>query len=174
MVKIAAKIERGNNNHLNNGDGCPIREGSDSSQLSLCVIHTHSECVSDSYPWAPSVWPPVSEPRLGLEGQSWQGLHRPQALVSTWGPVSSAYQKHSLHVSCVSPILSLGLVGWEKAFHSYLFSAENEGRRGVAIALATQLHSVPLFDWALGRLLPQLHHGGGVCTNTQNQIKQAY
>lgn len=94
--------------------------------------------------------------------------------MSTWVPVSYAYQKHSLHVSCVSPILSLGLVGWEKAVHSYFYFVENEVRWGVAITLATQLHSIPLFDQALGRLLPKLHHGGGVCMHTQNQIKQAY
>lgn len=127
----------------------------------MCVWHGN-----ESYPWALSVWPPVSDPSLDLQGQSWQSLHRPCTLMSTWGPVSSAYQKHSLHVSCVSPILSWGLLGWENAFHSYLFSVENEGRRGVAITLATQLHSIPLFDQALGRLLPQLHHGGGVWTQT--------
>lgn len=44
----------------------------------------------------------------------------------------------------------------------HLFSVENEGRGGVAIALTTQLHGVPLFDESVRRVLPQLHHGGGV------------
>lgn len=70
---------------------------------------------NESSTWALSVWPPVSDPSMDLRGQSWQRLCRPCTLMSTWGPVSSAYQKHSLHVSCVSPILSWGLLGWEKA-----------------------------------------------------------
>ncbi len=143
----------------------------------MCVWHGN-----EPYPWALSVWPPVSDPSLDLQGQSWQSRHRPCTLMSRWGPVSSAYQKHSLHVSRVSPILFWGLLGWENAFHSYLFSVENEGRQGAAVTLATQFYSIPLFDQALGRLLPQLHHGGGVWadthththTHTQNQIKQAY
>ena len=32
-------------------------------------------------------WPPVSDPSLDLQGQSWQSLHRPCTLMSTWGPV---------------------------------------------------------------------------------------
>lgn len=70
--------------------------------------------------------------------------------------------------------------GWENAPNSYLFSGENEGRRGVAIALATQLHSISLFDQAPRRFLPQLHHGGGVWrrenkhTDTQDHINKSY
>lgn len=50
-----------------------------------------------------------------------------------------------------------GCVGWcWLGCHYYLFSAESEGRWGIAITLATDLHRVPLLDQALRRILPHL------------------
>lgn len=66
------------------------------------VFPTHNECVFDmgiSSAHEPHHCSLRSQTRLDLQGQSWQSRHRPYTLVSTLGLVSSAYQKHSLHVT---------------------------------------------------------------------------
>lgn len=142
---------------------CLIRRGSDCSQLSfvipsqrVCVWHSNETCQCGLRSQTPVWICRVRADRVLIE-LAHSCLHE-----ALW----ALHIKNILDVSLVCrPILSLGPIGWERPSHSYLSSVENDVRRGVAIALATKLHSIPLFDQALGQLLPQLHCGCGVCTH---------